>query len=98
MPNADVSHARPLQAVVPALADEVLAEEVKITPNFSFARDDSTRRARCPCVSKETQRWRGRPLREKSEQGGELASFVAPRLAARLGLGALPHSSEQAKR
>jgi hypothetical protein len=70
MPNADVSHARPLRAVVSALADEVLAEEVKITPNFSFARDDSARRARCLCVSKETQRWRGRPLREKVTKVG----------------------------
>ena len=62
-----------------------MAEEVKITPNFSFAMKERARQARRLCVSKETQRWRGRPLGKEKFGRQKLWGFVARR--SRLALG-----------
>jgi hypothetical protein len=76
MPNADVSHARPLRAVVPELGRTKVAAVGEDYSEFLICMVDDANGVRCLCVGKETQRWRGRPLAEKSlGRGG--GGFVA---------------------
>jgi hypothetical protein len=87
VPNADVSHARPLRAVMPELASEV-AKKVKITPNFSFAkRNDGLERGPVSVGEQRNAALARQVAGEFDVRRGEL--FVASRLAPALG-GAVP--------
>jgi hypothetical protein len=63
MPDADVSHARPLRAVPP------LGVKGEDYSEFLICVVRQLREQRL-FVCKETQRWRGRPLREKMRGAG----------------------------
>lgn len=77
MPNADVSHARPLQAVVPELARGEMAEEDEDYSEFLICMERQPKQISVSVWKQRNAALVRQAVGKKKFDGGELWGFVA---------------------